>query len=243
MTADMGLGRKLELFLLDLLYPNACPCCGKSLPWQAYLCETCQTELLAYPADAFCSQCGKPVHDCICGEGLAYDRAVALTVYEGAVRKGVLSMKSAVSLQFGRFCGAELGKRILANDALSGYDMVAPVPMSRRKQLKRCCNPAAVLAKEVAAITRIPYRKDLLHDNGTGRQQHTLSAAQRRENTGQFSAGTVSLKGCRILLCDDVLTTGSTMNRCAALLKAQGAAEVAAVAATTTQLKKTEPDD
>ena len=53
MTADMGLGRKLELFLLDLLYPNACPCCGKSLPWQAYLCETCQTELLAYPADAF----------------------------------------------------------------------------------------------------------------------------------------------------------------------------------------------
>ena len=243
MTADMGLGRKLELFLLDLLYPNACPCCGKSLPWQAYLCETCQTELLAYPADAFCSQCGKPVHDCICGEGLAYDRAVALTVYEGAARKGVLSMKSAVSLQFGRFCGAELGKRILANDALSGYDMVAPVPMSRRKQLKRCCNPAAVLAKEVAAITRIPYRKDLLHDNGTGRQQHTLSAAQRRENTGQFSAGTVSLKGCRILLCDDVLTTGSTMNRGAALLKAQGAAEVAAVAATTTQLKKTEPDD
>ena len=110
MTADMGLGRKLELFLLDLLYPNACPCCGKSLPWQAYLCETCQTELLAYPADAFCSQCGKPVHDCICGEGLAYDRAVALTVYEGAARKGVLSMKSAVSLQFGRFCGAELGK-------------------------------------------------------------------------------------------------------------------------------------
>ena len=185
MTADMGLGRKLELFLLDLLYPNACPCCGKSLPWQAYLCETCQTELLAYPADAFCSQCGKPVHDCICGEGLAYDRAVALTVYEGAARKGVLSMKSAVSLQFGRFCGAELGKRILANDALSGYDMVAPAPMSRRKQLKRCCN----------------------------------------------------------LLCDDVLTTGSTMNRCAALLKAQGAAEVAAVAATTTQLKKTEPDD
>ena len=131
MTADMGLGRKLELFLLDLLYPNACPCCGKSLPWQAYLCETCQTELLAYPADAFCSQCGKPVHDCICGEGLAYDRAVALTVYEGAARKGVLSMKSAVSLQFGRFCGAELGKRILANDALSGYDMVAPVGFAR----------------------------------------------------------------------------------------------------------------
>ena len=184
MTADMGLGRKLELFLLDLLYPNACPCCGKSLPWQAYLCETCQTELLAYPADAFCPQCGKPVHDCICGEGLVYDRAIVLTVYEG--------------LQFGRFCGAELGKRILADDALSGYDMVAPVPMSRRKQLKRCCNPAAVLTKEVAAITRIPYRKDLLHDNGTGWQQHTLSAAQRRENTGQFSAGTVSLNGCRI---------------------------------------------
>ena len=139
MTADMGLGRKLELFLLDLLYPNACPCCGKSLPWQAYLCETCQTELLAYPADAFCSQCGKPVHDCICGEGLAYDRAVALTVYEGAARKGVLSMKSAVSLQFGRFCGAELGKRILANDAYVQTQAIETLLQSGGSPGERSC--------------------------------------------------------------------------------------------------------
>ena len=64
-----------------------------------------------------------------------------------------------------------------------------------------------------------------------------LSAAERHKNVEQFSAAPVSLEGMRVLLCDDVLTTGSTMNRCAALLKAQGAAEVAAISMTTTAMK------
>lgn len=243
MTDEMPRGRKLQMFLLDLLYPNCCPCCGKKLKWQAYLCELCQQEVTAYPPEQFCPGCGKPIADCFCGDGLAYDRAVVLSVYAGAGRSGVLSMKSGKSLHFGRFCGDQLGRRIVADPVLSGYDLVMPVPMSRRKLWKRCCNPAAVLAKEIAAVTRIPYKGDLLRDNGTGKVQHTLSAAARRENTAQFSAKPISLKGYRILLCDDVLTTGSTMNRCAALLKAQGAAEVTAVAATTTQLQKTKSND
>ena len=76
-----------------------------------------------------------------------------------------------------------------------------------------------------------------VYDNGTGKTQHTLSAAERHKNVEQFSAAPVSLEGMRVLLCDDVLTTGSTMNRCAALLKAQGAAEVAAISMTTTAMK------
>ena len=105
------------------------------------------------------------------------------------------------------------------------------------KQRKRCCNPAAVFAREIAAVTRIPYRQDILHDNGTGKTQHTLSAAERHKNVEQFSVALVSLEGMRVLLCDDVLTTGSTMNRCAALLNAQGAAEVAAISMTTTAME------
>ena len=73
--------------------------------------------------------------------------------------------------------------------------------------------------------------------NGTGKTQHTLSAAERHKNVEQFSAAPVSLEGMRVLLCDDELPTGSTMNRCAALLKAQGAAEVAAISMTTTAMK------
>jgi competence protein ComFC len=237
MPISISTGRKMQMFLLDLIYPNRCPCCNCSISWREYLCEACRQEVTAEPADAFCPLCGKLLRECFCGTGLSYDRAAILTEYTGAARAGVLSMKSAASLHFGRFCGNVLGQRIAEDAVLSGYDLVVPVPMQLRKQRKRCCNPAAVFAREIAAVTRIPYRQDILHDNGTGKTQHTLSAAERHKNVEQFSAAPVSLEGMRVLLCDDVLTTGSTMNRCAALLKAQGAAEVAAISMTTTAMK------
>ena len=167
MPISISTGRKMQMFLLDLLYPNRCPCCNCSISWREYLCEACRQEVTAEPADAFCPFCGKLLRDCFCGTGLSYDRAAILTEYTGAARAGVLSMKSAASLHFGRFCGDVLGQRIAEDAVLSGYDLVVPVPMQPRKQRKRCCNPAAVFAREIAAVTRIPHRQDILHDNGT----------------------------------------------------------------------------
>ena len=84
----------------------------------------------------------------------------------------------------------------------------------------------------MSSATGIPRRADLLEDTGTGAAQHTLSAKERAANTGHFQIPqTADLTGYRILLCDDVLTTGSTMNRCAELLKSRGAAVVTAAAA------------
>lgn len=159
MPISISTGRKMQMFLLDLLYPNRCPCCNCSISWREYLCEACRQEVTAEPADAFCPLCGKLLRDCFCGTGLSYDRAAILTEYTGAARAGVLSMKSAASLHFGRFCGNVLGQRIAEDVVLSGYDLVVPVPMQLRKQRKRCCNPAAVFAREIAAVTRIPYRQ------------------------------------------------------------------------------------
>lgn len=171
MPISISTGRKMQMFLLDLLYPNRCPCCNCSISWREYLCEACRQEVTAEPADAFCPLCGKLLRDCFCGTGLSYDRAAILTEYTGAARAGVLSMKSAASLHFGRFCGNVLGQRIAEDAVLSGYDLVVPVPMQLRKQRKRCCNPAAVFAREIAAVTRIPYRQD------TARQRHRQDAA------------------------------------------------------------------
>ena len=139
MPISISTGRKMQMFLLDLLYPNRCPCCNCSISWREYLCEACRQEVTAEPADAFCPLCGKLPRDCFCGTGLSYDRAAILTEYTGAARAGVLSMKSAASLHFGRFCGNVLGQRIAEDAVLSGYDLIVPVPMQLRKQRKRCC--------------------------------------------------------------------------------------------------------
>lgn len=129
MPISISTGRKMQMFLLDLIYPNRCPCCNCSISWREYLCEACRQEVTAEPADAFCPLCGKLLRECFCGTGLSYDRAAILTEYTGAARAGVLSMKSAASLHFGRFCGNVLGQRIAEDAVLSGYDLVVPVPM------------------------------------------------------------------------------------------------------------------
>ena len=54
MPISISTGRKMQMFLLDLLYPNRCPCCNCSISWREYLCEACREEVTAEPADAFC---------------------------------------------------------------------------------------------------------------------------------------------------------------------------------------------
>lgn len=237
MTNSMSRSRKYQMFLLDLLYPNCCPCCGKSIHWDAYLCEACETALIM-PEDAFCPFCGKPPETCLCGTNLSYDRALVVTAYEGAARSGIISLKQAKSLHFARYCGEVLGMRIRQDPKLSSYDFIVPVPMFWKKKLIRCCNPAEILAREIATVTKIPLRINLLCDNGKGKSQHTLSAEARAGNVAHFSIRDEVLSGYRILLCDDVLTTGSTLNRCAALLKSCGAEDVTVVVAASTCFQK-----
>ena len=226
--------RKIQLFLLDLLYPNQCPCCHRKIPWNRYLCDMCQT-LFQLPPDTFCPGCGKPVESCFCERGLAYDHAIAAALYQEPARSGILSLKRAESKNFAYACGEVLGRMVIADPELLAYDLIVPVPMAKRKKKKRFFNPAEEIAREMSSATGIPLRADLLEDTGTGAAQHTLFAKERAANTGHFQIPqTADLTGYRILLCDDVLTTGSTMNRCAELLKSRGAAVVTAAAATTT---------
>ncbi|MGN1402851.1 MAG: ComF family protein [Ruminococcus sp.] len=236
MPDELRRGRKYRMYLLNLVFPNVCPCCDSPISWEKYLCDACIAAITGL-AETFCPVCGKPPESCLCGTGLAYDRTLVVTAYEKTARQGIFSLKDAKSLQFGWYCGEVLGKRILADARLRTCDCIVPVPMARWKKWRRCCNPAEVIAKELAAVTGIPMRKDLLLDSGRGSVQHMLTAEQRQKNTSQFSVWRKDLTGYRILLCDDVLTTGSTLNRCAALLKSCGAETVTAVVATSTRFQ------
>ena len=81
-------------FLIDLVYPNRCPCCNQVIAWDAWICEACQIETALNP-DTVCSGCGKPFDDCMCSESLAFDGAMAVSRYEGRARQGILQLKQA----------------------------------------------------------------------------------------------------------------------------------------------------
>lgn len=212
--------RSWKRFLLDLLYPNRCGCCQALLAWDAEMCEACKAQL---PPP---QQKDRRVAE--------VERVFAAFSYEGVAKAGVLSLKNSENLNFAHYAGAALA-RMLDGEML---DLIVPVPMNEKKQRARGYNQAEVIAREIAERLHLTVRTDCLTHAQTQTEQHALHAAERAEHALCIQVAAQDLSGKRILLCDDVLTTGSTLTRCAMLLKEQGAASVLAAVATLTPRKQ-----
>ncbi len=224
--------------LLDFFYPNRCPACDAFIDAHELLCENCADTLLVGHED-YCHYCGKTV--CRCKQfSPAYDYAVVCSVYHEAM-PAVIRLKDSTNTNFAVYAAQILASRLqLGISYYKQIDCVIPVPMHRTKQRMRGYNQAALIGREIARLMDIPYREDLLTKGRSRTEQHRLSAQERARNLDSFGIRDCDLSGMRILLCDDVLTTGNTMHRCAELLKEKGAAAVIAAAAATTAPKQKE---
>lgn len=231
--------QKFSRFCADIVYPNRCPCCGEFIPWNEYLCTPCREKVLI-DADLLCRKCGKAKEECMCASLLKYDEAAAVSFYENETKTAVLAMKCSENRNFGFFAGEMLGRWIKNQPEWMRSEGIAAVPMSRIKRLTRGYNQADIIAKAVSQETGIPIIKNCIIKRHGFRQQHTLSAAERAENTECFIPAGRDLEGMRIILCDDILTTGSTLSKCAEILKSCGAKTVYAAAAATVRRKREE---
>ncbi|MGN0613143.1 MAG: ComF family protein [Porcipelethomonas sp.] len=227
---------KTAAFLLDLIFPNRCPVCDGIIAYDEFVCGSCLNNLEQCRIDenAVCKRCGKK--ECICGEDMMFSRTAVCFYYEDAARAGILSLKDG-SKNFGYYIGILLAEKIKADCVLKCADYIVPVPMSRKRLKERRYNQAKVIAREISDRTGIALLDNVLFKNDS-QVQHTLSAEQRKLNVSAFYSGENDLSGKKIILCDDVLTTGSTLKRCAQLLIDMNAAEIYAAVGTTTKLKK-----
>ena len=218
--------------LFELLWPNRCPGCNAFIGPDKVVCDACGENMIL-EHDAVCRRCGKV--GCICAKKqLHYDRALAACAYDKDTIPAIIRMKQSQNTNFAAFTARILAERLRHGIDFGEIDCVMPVPMHPSKERLRGYNQAALIAKEIAALLELPYREDVLYKEKTGKAQHELTAAERAKNVDSFHIYDIDLSGLRILLCDDVLTTGNTMDRCAFLLKQQGAAAVIAAAAATT---------
>lgn len=219
-------------YLIELLFPNRCPGCDAILYPGELVCESCG-ERMILPHDAVCHTCGKVL--CVCKKrSFSYDRAVVACRYRDETVSAIVSMKRSRNTNFARFSARILADRIRYSLNYGTFDCVVPVPMHPSKQRRRGYNQAELIAEEMASLLEIPCRNDILCKDNNRQEQHKLNAEERMRNVSSFGIHDIPLDGMRILLCDDVLTTGSTMNRCAALLKQNGAEAVVIAAAATT---------
>lgn len=208
-------------FLLNLLFPRKCVLCRELLEKQEQdLCRKCRVEGPEYPDTK---------------ENIQFlDSFTAVWYYEGDVRSSLLRYKFQ-NLQ----CYADSYGRLLAMKLLQthpeGFDCLTWVPISRLRKLRRGYDQVELLAKAVGrelGMTPVPLLKKVRHN----RPQSSLGdAAKRRGNVlGAYrEVNREQIAGSRILLLDDILTTGSTAGECARVLLTAGAKEVhcAAVAA------------
>lgn len=213
-------------FLSALFFPPHCPFCGEILPVGQPLCPACSERLSAL-ARTVPRRLG-PKGELVC---------LAAFTYEGEVRERLVEMKRRENREHARAFAPLLARMV--QSAVPGWEgmLVACVPGYEPQG--RVYNAARVLARDMARELCLPFVPDALCLPREKRRQHTLSAYERRENVrGAFAPGRDPVFGRRVLLVDDILTTGATLCDCARALAAAGAGEVVCAVAASSPLEK-----
>jgi ComF family protein len=232
----MGALLRVGRAVLDAVLPARCMACGETVDGDGALCAQCWLGIrfLAEPA---CACCGFPFEFAVPGQTLciactralpAFERARAVFAYDDASRGLILAFKHADRIHhspvFGRWL-ARSGAALVAD-----ADLIVPVPLHRWRLFRRRYNQAGLLAQALGRETGKKTSVDLLVRHRRTRTQGRMSRAARIRNIqGAFRLrenrrGAVG--GARILLIDDVLTTGATVEECSRVLKRAGARAV-----------------
>ena len=211
--------RRLKLweFLLELLYPTRCAFCHQLTQNGAGVCPRCR-EKLPYTRGAGLKQSFPHVSEC-----------VSPLYYEGDVRASLLRYKFHGVTAYAKVYGEFLSKSI--DESQISCDIITWVPLSRRRLRRRGYDQARLLAEELAGRMGLPCAALLRKTRDNPAQSGTGNAAKRKANVaGLYEPVQPELfQGKRVLLVDDIVTTGATLSECAKTLHTAGAARVSAI--------------
>lgn len=230
------LARRGLTWLSDLVFPPVCLSCRTGLVTHDALCPACWSRI-DFIRPPLCDRLGLPmpydtggtmISAAAAAEPPPYQRARAVAHYTGVMRELVQDFKfsdwHAARSLLARLM-AEAGKTLLVE-----ADVIVPVPLSRRRLLARRFNQAALLAQDLARLSGRPYEPLALVRTRSTPRQVGLTRAERKLNVRGAFAVRVGLAGRiagkRVLLVDDVITTGATCGAAARALMRGGASQV-----------------
>lgn len=232
-----GLGRTAAgaaTLLLDALLPPRCLSCGEAVDRQGGLCATCWVKL-TFIAPPLCACCGLPFEyeaqeGTLCGACMAtpppFARARAVLAYDDGSRPLVLGFKHGDRIHAAKAYGVWLARA--GRELLEDADRLLPVPLHRARLFHRRYNQAALLAQALSRHCGVPATPDLLQRRRSTPTQGGLDRQGRHRNVkGAFRLRPgQSVTGQRLVIVDDVMTTGATLAECARILLRAGAARV-----------------
>lgn len=219
--------------LLHLLFPALCPLCGRALTvGKEPFCPACMADIPPLPK-AYCPRCALPFinsastephlcNRCIL-EPPSYRATYAVGIYQKQLRRAIQRFKYQQYPHLDTHL-ARLLNRVIPDEIDS--DLLIPVPLHPTRLRQRTYNQSLLLAKAVGKYRKLPVAHNLLIKVRPTQPQQTLSANERRRNLAGAYALCQPVTDKKVLLIDDVMTTGVTVELCSRVLLQGGAAEV-----------------
>ncbi len=229
--------------IFDWLYPRRCPVCEDIvMPKGRLVCKECESKI-PYVGVFRCYRCGKELenerqeycYDCLRHlqkKDSYFEQGLVPLKYNLSMRRSMEKLKYSNKREYAEFfadCIIRVhGESIKAWDA----ELLIPVPIHRRRMIKRGYNQAALIAKHLNKYLQLELREDVLVRIKNTKVQNKLNDKDRKRNvTEAFSILENVVQYKKVILVDDIYTTGSTINSCAQILKAAGALQVYSVCA------------
>lgn len=215
---------------MDILFPPRCAGCGE---WGTRWCENCQekTQIITSP---ICEICGQPLDDTTSSfckrckkerDAVAFSAVRSWAVFGGPLKRAVHQLKYKKNLGLCTIFGGYLSKQL---DQLGWQiDLITPVPLDRKRYRQRGYNQAVCLARPLGWAAGIPVKPRALARVRVTKTQVGLKLEERRENVADaFQAEKTLTENLSVLVLDDVVTTGATINACAVALRTARAKKV-----------------
>ena len=229
-------------YVLPILFPRHCPFCNQLLPYPEILCKSCRARLplIGQPT---CFRCGKPLgdeHQELCYDcrifPKSFDQGLALFLYNSMTRSSIVAFKYHNQRYLSDFYVEGICRVHLRQLKEWHLQAIIPIPIHKNKRKKRGYNQAGLIANQLALRLNLPCYTDLVLRNQDTLPQKQFSPQARLNNlkkafglnpryTDSLNHLTI-LELKRVLLVDDIYTTGATMESCTRLLKSAGVEKV-----------------
>ncbi|MDO4553632.1 MAG: ComF family protein [Lachnospiraceae bacterium] len=223
--------------LLSFLYPPRCPICGQIPPSGTSVCPDCYLSI-SFIHQPTCYSCGKPLeseeqefcHDCLT-HPKTFSRGFSLAVYDSVTKPSLSAVKYKNKRSYLQFYADETIKAYGSLFSSLSLDVLLPVPVHPKREKKRGYNQASLFAHSIGNTLSIPVSDSLLIRTINTLPQKILSPAERLHNLSQAfdihpAYKDQALPFQKVMLIDDIYTTGSTMEALSRLLKSHGVPQI-----------------
>lgn len=224
---------KIKDAVIDTLFPKSCPLCDKTMGRGLRICRSCENKV-HYIEEPKCKKCGKQLSeeeveyclDCRTAKHV-FNTGIAAFLYDDTISKSIYRFKYHNRRTYAEYYGKAIAEKYEKQIRRWRADVIIPVPIHEKKRIKRGYNQAELIAEEIGKQLGIKVDCKYLERTVNTKPQKEMDKAGRKknlENAFKIRYNIVEYK--KIILVDDIYTTGSTIDGCARVLMEGGATEV-----------------